>query len=199
MATKTDLTINKGKTFSRLLRWESGPIIYAAITNITQAAPAEVTAPSHGIPDGWRVAVVSVKGMTQINASNQPPKSKDYIRATVVDGNTVELNSVNAAGYKSYTSGGYLQYNTPVDLTGMTARMMIKDRVGGEELVELTTENGGIDINTGAYAITVFISAADTAALSFKKGVYDLEMVSSDGTVTLLLTGDITVNDEVTT
>jgi hypothetical protein len=198
MATKTDLTINKGKTFSRLLRWEAPPIIYAEITNITQEAPAEITAPSHGIPDGWRVAVVSVKGMTQINADNDPPRDRDYTPATVVDANTVRLNKINAAGFRPYTSGGYLQYNTPVDLAGMTARMMIKDRVGGEELVELTTENGGIDIDTAAYTITLTISAAATAALTGKKGVYDLEMVSADGTVTLLLFGDVTIVSEVT-
>jgi hypothetical protein len=199
MATKTDLIIQQGKTFSRLLRWEVPPIVYKAITAITKTAPVRLTVVGHGIPAGWRATVVSAKGMKEINAVNTPPRGKDYHRATVIDVDTVEFNDVNAANYTAYTSGGYLQYNTPVDLTGMTARMTIKDRVGGTELASFTTENGGIDIDTAAYTITLYMAAADTAAFTWRRGVYDLEMVSADGTVTLLLYGDVSVEKEVTT
>lgn len=195
----TTLTIIKGKTFARVLRWEAPPIVYKAITAIQQSAPVRLTVTGHGVPDGWRVAVTCVKGMTQINADNEPPKTKDYHVATVVDANTIEFNDINAACYKPYVSGGYLQYNTPVDLAGFTARMSVKDKVGGTELFRLDTGNGRITINNTAKTIDLTISATDTAALTFKKGVYDLEMVSSGGVVTLLLSGDITVQDEVTT
>lgn len=196
----TPLTIIKGKTFQRALRWEAGPIVYKPITNITQTAPAVVTCPLHGAPNGWRVAVVSVKGMTQINAENDPLKDRDYTLATVVDANTVELNEINAAGFRPYISGGYLQYNTPTPLAGYTARMSIKDKtVGGTELFRLDTTNGRIVIDDANKVITLTIDAADTAAMTFKKGVYDLEMESASGVVTLMLSGDITVTEEVTT
>lgn len=192
-------TIAKGKTFARVLRWESAPIVYKPISNITQTAPAVVTATGHGIPNGWRVAITCVKGMTQINAATEPPKDKDYHTATVLTADTVEFNDINAACFKPYVSGGYLQYNTPVDLAGYSARMSIKDKVGGTELFRLDTTNTRILLDNTAKTITLTISATDTAALTFKKGVFDLEMESAGGVVTLLLSGDIVVADEVTT
>ena len=195
---KQDLTIVKGKTFQQVLRWESPPTKYVAISAITQTAPVAITtAVSHTIPEGWRVAVESVKGMTQINAGS-PLKDKDYHQATVVDSTHIELNEINAMDFAAYKSGGVLRYNTPVDLTGYTARMKIKDKVGGTSALELTTENGRITLNTTLYTITMLISATDTASLTLAKGVYDLELVSSTGVVTALLAGKVTVEDEVT-
>lgn len=204
MAATKDFVIEQGKTFSQVLRWEAPPIVYKAITAITQTAPVQITSTGHGIPGGWRVAVVSVKGMTAINAANSPPKEKDYHVATVIDANTISLNDVNAADYKAYTSGGYLQFNTPVDMTGYTARMQIKDKVGGTVLASTEAADTPKDILTVSIdnpnkTITLLVSATDTAAVTWKKGVYDLELVSSGGVVTALLTGTISVTKEVTT
>jgi hypothetical protein len=198
-----DFTILQGKTFEHVLRWEALPFVYKAITAITQTLPCRITATAHGMLDGWRVAVVSVKGMTQINAENSPPKAKDFHRATVIDANTVELNDVNSADYKPYTSGGYLQFYTPVDLTGYTARMKIKDRVGGtvlasSEVADTPLDTITITLDDVEATITITISATDTAALTWTKGVYDLELVSSGGVVTQLLSGKIAVEKEVT-
>lgn len=195
----TTLSIIKGKTFARVVRWEAPPIVYKAISNITQTAPAVVTCTGHGLPNGWRAAIVCVKGMTQINAETEPPKQKDYYAVTVIDANTLEFNTINAACFKPYTSGGYVQYNTPVDLNGYTARMSIKDKVGGTQLFRLDTTNGRITLDNVNKTITLTISATDTAALTFKKGVYDLELEAANGYVTLILSGDIIVVDEVTT
>jgi hypothetical protein len=203
MAAAKDFVIEQGKTFSQVLRWEAPPIIYKPITAITKTAPVRITSANHGIPNGWRVAVVSVKGMTEINAGNNPPKDKDYNTATVVDVNTVELNTVNSADFKPYISGGYLQFNTPVDLTGYTARMSIKDKVGGTLLFQLLSSpgltDGAITLNTTDYSISLTVSATISASLTWKKGVYDLELVSSTGVVTALLSGVVTVSKEVTT
>lgn len=199
MAASKDFTIEQGRTFTCSLRWEAPPIVYKAISTINNSAPARITVPSHNIPPGWRVAVVSVKGMTQINAENTPPECGDYHEATIVDTNTVELNDVNAADFGAYTSGGYLQFNTPVDLAGFTARMTIRNRVGGTELLSLTTENGRISIDNATKKVTLTIPATDTASITWVKGVYDLEMVSGGGVVTAILSGDIAVSKEVTT
>jgi hypothetical protein len=48
----------------------------------------------------------------------------------------------------------------------------------------------------GVIAITV--TAAQTAAMAWKHGVYDLELVSPNGTVERLLKGDVVVDFEVT-
>lgn len=197
--TTENLTIQQGKTFSQLVRWETSPIVYKPIAGVTKAAPASITCAAHGIPDGWNVAVVSVKGMTQINATGVPPKERDYHKATVVNANTIELNDVNSADYSAYASGGYLQFNTPVDLTGFTARMAVRTKVGGAELLSLTTENLKLVIDPVAYTIKLILSATETAALTWVKGVYDLEMVSPTGFVTAILSGSITVTKEVTT
>lgn len=175
----TDLIIYTGKTFSRVIRWAAAPYIYKAITAITKAAPVSITSASHGLVSGWRVAVVSVGGMTQINAQNFPPRTNEYHKATVVDPNTITLNDVNSAGYSTYTSGGYLQYLTPVDMTGYSARMSIKDKVGGTELLRLSTANGRIAIDNTNKTITLNIESAATAAITWTTGVYDLEMVAA--------------------
>ena len=129
-ATAEDLVIEQGKTFQRVVRWETTPAVYKAITAIPQSAPVTLTVPGHGIPDGWKAAVIDVKGMVEVNALSSPPSSKDFRRVTVVDADTVQFNEISAASFKPYRSGGYLVYFTPVTLTGFTARMTIKDRIG---------------------------------------------------------------------
>lgn len=206
MAACKDLVIQQGRTFTLVLRWETEPIVYKAITAITQAAPARLTATSHGCPDGWRAAVTGVKGMTEINAEANNVKERDFHPVTVIDANTIEFNEVDASGFKAYTSGGFLQYNTPVDLTGYAGRMKIKDKVGGTVL--LSTEAGDtpldvidIAIDTSAKTITLTIAASATDDITWSRGVYDLEMVSNDvePVVTAILTGKVSVTREVTT
>lgn len=198
-AANLDLTIEQGKTFNRILRWEAGPLIYKPITAIAQAAPAPVTAVAHGMPNGWRAAIVSVLGMLQINATSSPPRLQDFRQGTVIDDDTVSFNSLNAAGFSPYISGGYLVYNTPVPLAGYSARMSIKDKIGGTELLRLDTTNGRIALDDTASTISLVISAVDTAALALFQGVYDLELASGSGVVTALIQGSVIVTPEVTT
>ena len=179
-ACKNEMVIERGRTFVSVLRLEILPIVYKPITALTQTAPARLTVVGHGIPDGWRCAVTNVKGMTEINAEANNLSDRDYHEATVVDANTIELNDVNAAGFKAYVSGGVLQYNTPMPITGYKARQDIKNKVGGTVLFSLTTENGRITIDAASYTVTRTISAADTELLDWKTGVSDLEMVSPD-------------------
>lgn len=209
----TNLIVTKGKTFSRVIRWAVTPYVYKAITAITKAAPAAITSATHGIPTGWPVAVVSVKGMTQINAVIPSDPRLFYTvshKATATDANTVSFNDINSADFSTYISGGYLQYLTPVDMANYTARMSIKDRVGGTELFRLDTTTTAavlpythaqprIVLDNANKVITLTIHAEDTAVMPFTKGVYDLELVSSGGVVDLLLSGNISVVGEVTT
>lgn len=200
-----DLTILQGKTFRQVFMWEQKPIVRKAITAVSLATGAPViTAAAHGVVNGQRVTVFGCKGMVQLNAKNNPPRSADYREATVLDADRVELNTVDPYDesgrvWPAYTSGGFLQYNTLADLAGYTARMTIKDRVGGTELFSLTTENARIVLDAINKTILLSITDEDTALMTFKRGVYDLEMVSSTGTVTGISTGTVTVTREVTT
>jgi hypothetical protein len=200
-AKKLNLVIRQGETFLRVIRWETPPFVYKAITAITKAAPVSITATTHGLATGWRVAVVSAGGMEQINAPNNPPRDSDFEQCTVSDVNTVTLNRVNSTEYDTYTSGGYLQFYTPVDLTGYSARMDIKNRIGGTELASITSgaPDNRITIDNVNHTITITISAADTTAFTFTKGYYDLEMVSPTGVVTTIFSGTVTLTREVTT
>lgn len=198
------MLIKKGKTFSRVLRPTAPPYIYKAITAITKSAPVGIKAVGHGLVNGQYVAVVSAKGMTEINAKTDcsgQPKLGEYHKVTVVDADNITINDINAADFSAYTSGGYLQFLTPVDMAGCTARRAIKDKIGGTVLLSLTTENGGLVIDNTAHTITETIAATATAALTWKTGVTDLELVTTaSGRVTAVDAPDkVTVEDEVTT
>mgnify|MGYP002784759276 CR=1 FL=1 len=199
---KETLTIQQGRTFRLPVRWESDEFAYAAISAIPQQAPCRITAANHGIPDKWRAAVVSVKGMVEINAeldeATKLPLDKAYRRVKRISTDQVEFNDLNAADFSAYVSGGYLQYRVPHPLTGYTARMSIKDKVGGTELLPLTVANGRISIDETNFVVNLYISAADTALMT-KGGVYDLEMVAPGGDVFVIMTGGVSVVKEVTT
>jgi len=199
MATKLNLTVVQGNTFSQVVRWETVPFVFKPITDISRSAPVVITAAAHGIPDGWRAAVVSAGGMTKINATHFPVRGSDLKTVTVLSADSVALHDINSTAYTTYTSGGYLVYYTPVSLSGYTARMTIKDRVGGTVLATLTSGTGEIVLDNTNKTITATIAAALTAAYSWASGVYDLELESGDGVVTTLLRGTVAVTEEVTT
>lgn len=204
-AVKKDFEILIGSTWGYVIRWGTTPIVRKPITNIDLSLGApRLSVSSHGLFEGWGVAVYGVKSPRQINAVNNPPEGSDYHSATVIDTGTIELNDVtpvdeNGQEWPAYTSGGFIQYDTPVDLTGYTARMSIKDKIGGAVLHSLTTENGGIVIDPAAKTILLSIPAATTEDFTWSRGVYDLEMVSSAGKVTRIISGRIALSREVTT
>ena len=191
---KLNLKVYQGSTFTEVLRWESNTKVYKPITAITKTAPVVITATAHNIPTGWRARVTNVVGMKELNCA-----ADVYYVVTGTATNTVTINAVNALGYTEYVSGGVLEYNEPVDLTGYTARMQIRGKLTDTTVIkELTTVNGGIVIDNTLKTITIAISAADTAAFVFNTAVYSLEMVSSGGQVSQMLTGTLTLVKEVT-
>jgi hypothetical protein len=86
-----------------------------------------------------------------------------------------------------------------VNLAGFTARMQIRQSVSADEvLLELSTINSKIAITPLTGTITMIFNAATTSAIDWKRGKYDLELTSSDGTVTRLIEGEINVSREIT-
>lgn len=87
----------------------------------------------------------------------------------------------------------------PVNLTGCTARMHVRTAIDAPTtLLELTTENGGIELGGVAGTIRTRMSAEDTAALTWRSGTYDLEIEFPGGIVRRLLAGTVVVSPEVT-
>ncbi len=198
------LLIRRGKTFILPLRLASKPFIYKAITGITQADPARVTAVDHGLVDGWPVAVVGVKGMRQINAQDFDADGwpAQVYPATVVDDDHVELNDVRASGFSAYASGGSLMYASPVDLANYVAvRMQVKDEIDGTVLATFTLADGDFTIDLDLKKLTLEISADDTAGFEWDEGITDIELEDTEGRVSDALGGPrrVQVLPEVTT
>ena len=168
---KLNFQIYQGGTFKQILRWESGTKAYVPITNITKSAPVAITAVGHDIPPGWRVKVLNAGGMKEINSADT------YHQATVVTDNLIELNSVVSLNYSTYTSGGVLEYNLPINLAGYTAKLTLADSVNSSTpLYETTSAAGGIVLDNVAHTITVNIPATATRDFNFSKAVYELNL-----------------------
>ena len=107
---------------------------------------------------------------------------------------------------------------TPIDLTGYSARMSIRqsqDR-NNQLFITLSSSLGpcgtGLNLSGSVSAqgypkplssgsIGVYISAASSSQLTFNEGHYDLELMSGSGdctTVTRLLMGVVRLSNEVT-
>lgn len=86
-----------------------------------------------------------------------------------------------------------------IDVTGYTARMHIRaSRDDAATLLELTNANGRLVIGGANGTVTIKLTALETAAFTWTKGVYDLELVRPDGFVTRALEGRVSISKEVT-
>lgn len=96
----------------------------------------------------------------------------------------------------------YDESGAPVDLTGYTARMQVRETLdAAEPLLTLTTPEtspGGITIDGPAGRLTLLIADEMSTAWAWTFGVYDLELASPDGDVDRLLKGEFEVDREVT-
>jgi|SRR6266850_1649274 len=194
-----DFTIQQRATFNPVLKYSQPQFVVKPITGITKSGQAVVTAPTHGLAVDWPVWIVNVLGMTQINhqSSDLQVAGRAYF-GYFVDVNTLRLN-VDASRFQPYASGGELLYHPPVDLTGFTAKMDIRQAIAdATPLISLTTTNGRITLGGVNGTVTLFIAAVDTALLTFTSAVYDLDLVSATGVVTRLLSGNVLLSKGVT-
>jgi FlaG/FlaF family flagellin (archaellin) len=86
----------------------------------------------------------------------------------------------------------WMQAGVPVNLTGMSARMLIKPKRGSTTVLrDMTSTNGEIVLGTTDGTITPTITDEETTLITWKKGEYVLEITETDGTVRRLLQGKI--------
>lgn len=109
---------------------------------------------------------------------------------TILKGSSLDITA-------TWKSGG-----VAVNLTGYTAKMQVRARHGAADPALLTlTHLDGITLGGAAGTVRIQRTAAQTAALTFASGVYDLELIAAadpPGTKRLL-EGKVVVLPEVTT
>ena len=188
---RLDLRINQGATLRKPLLMMQPAYEYKPITAIQQTAPLLLTVPAHGLVGSWPIWIEGVTGWGDLGRD----KAREPFRlAKVIDASTLELNNISGIGRTA--SGGLVVYQPPVDLAGCSARIFIRD-ASGALLLELTTDNGRLVIAAPGRLI-ITLTAAETAAITWQKGRYDLELVMSNGDVTRWAEGEVVVSLEVT-
>lgn len=84
-------------------------------------------------------------------------------------------------------------------LDGYVARLQVRPSVASATVyMDIASNTSGITIDTTNRYVTLNLLASSTAGQTWDVGVYDLELVSSGGTVTRLLEGSVVNSKEVT-
>jgi hypothetical protein len=86
----------------------------------------------------------------------------------------------------------------PVNITGWTARMQVRERYESDSTLVSLTSGSGITLGGTAGTIAVYINAATTTGFPAGTHVYDLELINTTGEVTRLIEGKFIVTPEVT-
>lgn len=89
----------------------------------------------------------------------------------------------------------------PINLTGYTADLKIKQASNGtydgysnpSVVLELFAPNGGITLGGTAGTVTVAITAAQTTALTWNQGVYNLTLINASGQRIPFMNGFFTI------
>ena len=191
---KINYKIYQGSTFQETYRWESETKVYVPIQTIQKSAPCQIaTQLPHNLPQGWRFRVVGAGGMKEINNVGD-----SYYVSTSVTANSIEINQVNSLGFTTYTPGGVVEYNQPIDLSGFNARMQIREAVDSTTVIhEATTANGQIVVdNTGKF-IQITLLGNITQNFNFTTAVYSLELYNGNNVIPFI-NGNLTLVQEVT-
>lgn len=188
---RLDLRIIQGATLRKPLLLMQPRYEYRPIAAIQKTAPLRLSVPAHGMPAGWPCWVEGVTGWSALNRD----KNRERFRlAAVIDADTLEFNELN--GTTQNASGGHLVYRLPLDMTGASARLQIRD-VSGALLLELSTATGGLQAN-GPGRLMLSLTAAQTASINWQAGLYDLELTMADGSVDRWMQGAVSVSKEQT-
>lgn len=199
MAPEIDITITRGKTFEFGFMYAEDELLYLPITGMPSKAPVRLAVQGHGVPDGWPVQVACVKAPGELNSADG-----EFQVARLVDADTIELNAVNAHCWKPFSGSGLLVLNKPMDLTGWHCRAQVRDRIGGNVLFTWHSDpaeapDGEVVVDVAASAFMLKMEASITAALAWRRGVYDVEAIAPGGEVyPLTAVSSVEVADEVT-
>lgn len=190
-----DWPLIQGATFDKLLTWLNPTSVFTAV----------VAGDSDPTPPVWPFDIGDTVVDNTVTWENTRLATKSDL----------EGDNVIADWMASTTYGiGDMVLSTrqPVDITGYTARMQIRDDFADEDgvvLFEMTTvidaDDNGIYLGTTDGQIRLVIQPGTTQGFDWDPAGYDLEMISPvnpplypDGFVTRLLEGTFTVSKERT-
>lgn len=194
-------TIRIGASVDIPIRVETNSLTFAPIASIAKSAPVRVVTTSpHGVPDGWRAAIVDAKGMTELNSDKV--SDSDLMKVTVVDATTLDLDGISSLSFRTHTANtGAVAFYAPKDLSAYTsANMDVKKQVGAEAVANFNTIDGTLEIDALASAVWVRLDSSDLSALSAEDYVFDIELTRPDGIDAICSAESVfTVVPEVTT
>jgi len=183
------------------IRVETGNLKFAPIASIAKSAPARiVTTDPHGIPDGWRVAIVDAKGMTELNADTV--SDRDLTKITAVNSTTIDLDGISSLSFRTHSANtGAVAFYEPKDLSSYTsANMDVKKRVGGDIEANFNTTDGTLEIDTAINAVWLRSTDVDIANLTPRDYVFDIELTRPTGIDAICAADSVlTVLPQVTT
>ncbi len=181
---RLDLPIIPGATLQQPLLLMQPTYTYKPIAEIQQTAPLRMTVPAHGLPGDW---MTWAEGIQQGQGLNLDKATSVGRMTWVIDADTVEFNDINGLALRE--TGGVLVYQLPVELTGMGIRVEIRGE-GAEPIV--LTLGAGITV-TGLGQLLMVLTAEQTAAITWTRGEWDLDLTYTDGRVERWLRGEVFV------
>jgi len=88
---------------------------------------------------------------------------------------------------------------SPIDLTGSTAKMQVRDTKGGSKLAfSLTSPAGGITITPLLGKLTIKMTPTQTNKLFYPKSSYDIMVTDSNSNKIKIIEGFLTLSRSVT-
>lgn len=193
---KINYKIYQGSTFQETFRWESETKVYVPIQSVAKAAPCVITTTTpHALPVGWRFRVAGAGGMKEINSIGEDAY---YLSTATPTTSSIEINQTNSLGYTAYTSGGVIEYNQPVPLSSLQARMQIRETVDSSTVLhEATTQNSQIILDDTNKTIQITLLGNVTQNFAFATAVYSLELYNGNNVIPFI-NGNLTLVQEVT-
>lgn len=190
LAVKRDYTAERGSTFDRTVTWYTLTEVSETFTGTGTQVLFTLTNPparlTDGIPPTYSVYIL-INGFLLV---------VDPDRAAPYAIHALHLHFATAPVLGAEITVVY-NYTTLVDLNNFTAKMQIRDKVGGTVLSDLTTENGKITITTPG-EVRLLVDEAETSLWAAGNYVYDLELIDSQGYTVRLIEGKVTVKPNVT-
>ena len=87
----------------------------------------------------------------------------------------------------------------PINLTGATAKLQVRDTKGGTKLAfTLTSPSSGITIDAANGKLTIRMTPTQTSKLFYPKSSYDLMITDSNSIKTKIIEGFLTLSRSVT-
>ena len=193
-ASKLNITIEQGATFSLGFNWYGAGKLCKLIEDLTPGCPTLITITSHGLPSTSPTPVM----ISHVQGAKRANTDGGMVKATYIDANSFYVDA-DTVGQDYTANTGLVTWFAPSDLTGYSARMHIRENIDDVTAIdELTSVGGEITLSPTDGRIEVTIADDVTAAYDFDEAVYDLEVEDSGGATKRLLYGTVTLSKEVT-